>query len=186
MAKLKRDEKGRRIKRGICVDCKHVERLNHRGVCEACLETRATEHLRAYHKRVHDLDGIIGIPERIEKLRAEGFSYRLQADQLGSKVTPADLSRLAKGKEPKNPDKRAALHLPLYAPAPVCSEHNGVGCLVCGGAAKPKRPKDTRRRHRINVDPDTKAAVRRAADAQGITEAEWLRQGVIYLLDIGD
>ena len=60
-------------------------------------------------------------------------------------------------------------HVPLQSLFMMCKT----------GEVFPKyRPKDTRRRYRINVDPDTFARVRAAAEAQGVTVAELVRRAV--------
>jgi hypothetical protein len=64
--------------------------------------------------------------------------------------------------------------LPLYAPTPVCPACGIVHVKGCPEA----RPKDTRRRYRINVDPDTFQRIRAAAEARGVTVAELVRGAV--------
>ena len=175
MARLKRDDKGLRVKIGICKTCNiPKKRLNHYGACQDCRNEAAETRQVAYKKAVHELYAIVGGSDRVERLRAQGYSFRFQAAQIGNKITPADLSRWVAGKEPKELKKRRALGLPIVASVPVCAACDEVHIGACPKDDKPKRPRDPRTRHRISVSPATKSAVRTLAAKYGVTEGRFV------------
>ena len=176
MGRLKRDKHGIRIKYGICKGCLTPEqRLNHYGVCEDCRREVRQALQVAYKIAVHDLDTVTRMSEQIRTLHAQGFSYRFQAEQMGKHVTPADLSRLVAGVEPKSPLKRDALGLPIQKLVTACSSCGKIHVTKRCAAKESARP---RPRLIAAVSPSLHARVHAAAEARGISVAELVRGAV--------
>ena len=112
---------------------------------------------------------------RLQTLRAAGMSWRvIQSENAEFRPVPVrTLWSIHKtGKVPKR--WREHFGLPDVAPAPVCPDCGVVHVRGC-----PKAPAlDARQRHRINVDAETHAYVKRAAAAAGVTMGDWIREKV--------